>query len=301
MDRSDDGAGVSGMVCFNELSINPTCKSVAQAEQRVKDFALLMKEIRSHTEVTKVRYSGDLTSIPLTEDMTVQDYCNADMHNPLAIVLLSMFIKPQVDEEDDESLKSYLDTTVEISVGEDQRVEADGFNAAYCQGTFCVGFASESIWESDFFDISVTSNGKTKDVRWACISSPDFYSKKQEHAHRKPEFDAWLREIRPVTLLKSTKLPEKKTIYLRDDHGKDKLMAHAKSLCNNPYVESILTSLPYKPQAKSYIAKIYDDGLIDIVLYWEDKGYSMRVKTTGRNITETTRIANIIKDRYGKK
>jgi len=41
--------------------------------------------------------------------------------------------------------------------------------------------------------------------------------------------------------------------------------------------------------------------LIDIVLWWEDAGYSMRVKTTGRNIAETREIAKILKEKYGRR
>jgi hypothetical protein len=61
-----------------------------------------------------------------------------------------------------------------------------------------------------------------------------------------------------------------------------------------------LTSLPFRRKFGSYIYKVYDDGLVDIVLYWDDRGLSMRVKTTGRNIQETLAIANILKEQYGK-
>ena len=78
-------------------------------------------------------------------------------------------------------------------------------------------------------------------------------------------------------------------------------MTHAKMLCGNPLVEGILTSLPFKPFSKDYIHKVYDDGTLDIVLWWEDRGLSMRVKTTGRNVVETKLIASILKEKYGKR
>ena len=93
-----------------------------------------------------------------------------------------------------------------------------------------------------------------------------------------------------------------KEIKLRDDHGKDKLLAHAQNLVNSPYVEGVLTSLAFDSRSRSYISKQSDfaNGLIDVVLYWEPQGYSMRVKTTGRNIRETLAIAKLLTKKYGR-
>lgn len=285
--------------CFNELSAEPLCSSPEEAKQRLTSFAKLMEKIKKLTGMTKIRHATDLSGIRLTDDMTVQDFINANIRSSLAIAMLSMFVKPQVDDGDLDLLENYYDTSTEVTVREGKKKPADGFNAAYCQSTFCVGFDSDALWHKDFFDITVASGGKERTLRWACISSPDFFSEEPEHKGRKDIFISWLKGIRPVKLVKSLKSPEEKAIELRDDHGKDKLTAHAKSLRNSPYVDSILTSLSFKSHARGYIHKIYDDGLIDIVLYWEDKGYCMRVKTTGRNAAETKAIAVILKEKYG--
>ena len=39
--------------------------------------------------------------------------------------------------------------------------------------------------------------------------------------------------------------------------------------------------------------------LIEIVLPWTDKGYGIVVKTTGRTIRETQKIAQIIEEEFG--
>lgn len=300
MDSTDDATHMKNIACFNELSVKPICQTKSEAEIRVKKFVCLINKLREHTGITKIRHASDLTEILLMEKMSMQDFCNDNIRSPYAIALLSTFVNPQVDMDDDESLQNYLDTTTEVYINSQHKEVADGFNAAYCQGTFCVGFDSDSIWQQDFFDISIKSNNSIKIVKWACISSLDFYSSEKEHQHRKSDFDLWLKGISPINLINSDKSPHEKSIDLRDDHGKDKLKAHAKLLCNHPNVESILTSLPFKSHVSHYIYKIYDDGLIDVVLYWEDKGYCMRVKTTGRNIIETTKIASLIKNKYGK-
>ncbi len=291
---------IKEVVCFNDLSVQPLCDSKAMAKQRVADFIYLLREMRSHTGVKKVRHKEYMTGIPLTGDMTLQDYCNEHIHDKEAILLMSMFIHPQVDIEDDVTLENYLDTTTELKLADGSQIIADGFNAAYCQNTFCVGFFSDSFWEKEFYDITVTSNGKSKDLVWACVSSPLFFSDISS-SYRKDAFGNWLEGISPVKLVESTLSPESKPINLRDDHGKDKLYTHAELLRQSPYVEGILTSLVFQPTAKRYIWNITDDGLIDIVLWREEGKFSMRVKTTGRNATETKAIANILKNKYGKR
>ncbi len=285
--------------CFNDLSIQPLCNSETSVEQRVRNFLIMLREVRKHTHITKVRHAGDMASIRLTPTMTLQDYLNARTKQPAVRALLGIFTQPQVDMDDNISLQRYFDTTTEVKLGNKDVVLADGFNAAYCQNTFCVGFESCIPWQSDFFNLVVTSNEKKNEVIWVCISSPNVYSSEEEHAHRKPAFDQWLQE-RNVELVESKILPKNKPSNVEGDHGQHLLKEHAKILNRNPYVEGALTSLPFKPHSREYVSKIYDDGLLDIVLWWEDEGYSMRVKTTGRNVAETREIAKILREKYGR-
>lgn len=286
--------------CFNELSMQPLCTSETSAEQRVRNFLVMLREVRKHTHITKVRHAGDMTTIQLTPTLTLQDYLNAHTTQPAVRALLGIFVQPQVDMDDDISLQSYFDTMSEVKIGDNIVALADGFNAAYCQNTFCVGFESCATWQNDFFDLSIISNGKKNNVNWACVSSPLVYSPEKEHAHRKPAFDQWLQE-RNVELVESIISPEQKPTDVEGDHGQRELKEHAKLLNRNPYVEGAVTSLPFKPHSREYVLKVYDDGFIDIVLWWEDAGYSMRVKTTGRNVPETREIAKILKGKFGRR
>ena len=59
------------------------------------------------------------------------------------------------------------------------------------------------------------------------------------------------------------------------------------------------TILPYNPYEQKFIKRVRENGLIEIVLPWTDKGYGMVVKTTGRNLRETKRIAEIIEEEFG--
>lgn len=286
--------------CFNELSTQPLCTSEANAEQRVRDFLIMLKEVRRHTGITKVRHDGYLTTIQLTDTLTLQDYINSHTTDVAVRALLGIFIEPHIDTEDNVSFQAYCDTKTEVTLGEGMCVPAEGFNAAYCQNTFCVGFESCATWQKDFFDLVVTSNGKHSSVSWACISSARVYNTEGEDVRRKSAFDEWL-QARNVELVESTLRPEQKPSDVEGDHGQNLLKEHAKMLNNHPYVEGALTSLQFKPHSREYILKIYDDGLLDIVLWWEDAGYSMRVKTTGRNAAETKEIAKILREKYGRR
>lgn len=291
------------VACFNELSPWPPCKTEAEADARIKNFVAFLKQVRDHTGITKVRHDGDLTSIRLTETMSVQDYCNKtcyDRNNPLPQILMNMFVKPHVDTDDVTAFQSYMDTAAEVEFDGGACAAAEGFNAAYCQRTFCVGFDSSELWHNDFYKLIIKSGGKTRTEQWACLSSPLFFSNAPEHVGRRPAFDSWLQSVRPVRLVESALEPAQKKIDLQTHHGKDKMVAHARSLCNSPYVEGVLATLPFRRSYKNYVHKITDDGLVDIVMWWEEDGYSLRVKTTGRNVAETKEIASRLTEKYGR-
>lgn len=287
---------MTSFACFNDLSIQPLCTSEESAEQRVHDFLVMFKTVREHTKITKVRHYGNLTTILLSPTKTLQDYINSHTKQPAMMALLGIFTQPQVDMEDDILLQTYLDTTVGVKRENNVVSSADGFNAAYSQNTFCVGFRSSFFWERDFFELIVSSNTKKKNVNWACISVP--FSNNNDN--REQIFDSWLQD-RHVELVTTNLNPEQKQIKVRDDHGKTELIEHARILNQNCFVEGVVSSLPFKPHFREYIYKVYDDGMIDIVLWWKDKGFSLRVKTTGRNISETREIAQKLRDEFGKR
>jgi hypothetical protein len=272
--------------------MSPLCTSEQEMEKRMDKYIFTLKSAGLHG-IKKVRYAGDLTSVLLTDACSVQDYCNTRMNNDGARLVLSMFTKPQVPEDDDNVLENYLETQTSV-IQEDKPLCGDGFNAAFCMGTYCIGFASNAFWSKLQYQINVSSSGETERHVWYCVSLPEHYDN--------AEFQEWIEQRLPLDLQTSELSPEKKTISLRPDHGKDKLMEHARNLMNSPYVESVLTSLPFSSFTKTYINKKSDfaHGLIDVVLFWEEKGYCMRVKTTGRNIRETIAIAEILSKRYGR-
>lgn len=283
---------MKNQVCFNHLSVQPLCTDNQNIEDRVRQYISTLKSLWDTYGIRKVRYHENLVNIPLTPDLSLFDYCSKNKHRVFTSIILDTFTMPQVDMDDDESMEKYIDCTTNIEK-EDKLVEAEGFNAAYCQGVPCVGFKSEEFWKKSIYSIVVNISGKQSRCDWGCVSNPE--------SVKESDFVNWVKSITPVSIIASPLHPSSKKINLRDDHGKDVLYRHAKLLTECQYVEGILTSLPFQPATKKYVYNIRDAGEIDIVLHWEDAGYSMRVKTTGRNIRETTKIATILEKQYGRK
>jgi len=94
--------------------------------------------------------------------------------------------------------------------------------------------------------------------------------------------------------------PSKKTTKLRDDHGKDLLQAFATKLCESPYVQGIINSLPFNPKVTYPIKRAEAGGLVEFVLTWTDPGYGLCIQTTGRTKAETNTIALHLAKKFSK-
>lgn len=93
-------------------------------------------------------------------------------------------------------------------------------------------------------------------------------------------------------------LPENKQISLREDHGKDKLIAFSQKLVQSPYITKVINSLPFNPHQNNPIRRTYPDGKIEFVLTWTDPGLGICLQTTGRNLAETNTIAIYLAEKF---
>lgn len=146
-----------------------------------------------------------------------------------------------------------------------------------------------SIYESDWSDafVYITKDGEADSVR--NIST-------EQHV------DIHIPQIQTseeTVIVESDLKIEDKKISLREDHGVDVLMDFSKRLIRCPYVVGVVNSLPFHSHERRFIKKIREEGLIEIVLPWTDKGYGVVVKTTGRTMKETEMIGRVIMEKYG--
>lgn len=113
----------------------------------------------------------------------------------------------------------------------------------------------------------------------------------------KTNYESWcyLYHSNPEDLLiKSTSIPK---VHLAQHHGKKELGEFSKKLINSPYITEIQST---DWGGKNFIRKINNDNSIEIVLYWTEKEYALKVFTTGRNEKETEIISNILQKKYNK-
>lgn len=105
--------------------------------------------------------------------------------------------------------------------------------------------------------------------------------------------------IKQVVLRKSSKEPKGKRIKLSNEHhGTDILQALADKMVNSPFVEEVVNSIDHNSSIAKFAHKTYPDGTIDIYLTRTEKGYGMKIQTTGTNQLETLEIAKILTSEY---
>lgn len=282
-------------ICFNELTLQPLCANETEIHKRITRYASTLKKAQNSLGTKVVRYADDLANIQLSEDTSLRDFCAKYKHEAGVIAILSSATMPQVNPDDTEKYETYANVHATVVV-DGQEKPSDGLTAAYVYDVPSIGLLSSVFWENVIHDVHVISDEEVVSVNWPCLTVPE---------HMEDEtFNQWIQEHTETDLELSALSYEEKTksldYNLREDHGKDVLKDHAKRLCRSEFVEGILCSLPFQPRRGSYISKITNDGLIDIVLFWDDRGLSMRVKTTGRNMQETAAIAKILKEKYSK-
>lgn len=164
-------------------------------------------------------------------------------------------------------------------------------------GRSCIGFplaivlnsATLSIYDLDWNEpfIHIMKDGGRDTARNICTKQHVDIHIPQIQSDQEPE------------LIECNLRAEDKEIVLRDDHGIDELKNFSKRLIRCPYVVKVVNSLPFNSRERKFIRRIRENGLIEIVLPWTDKGYGVVVKTTGRTLRETERIGEIIEEKYG--
>lgn len=166
-----------------------------------------------------------------------------------------------------------------------------------CHDEECIGIALAFLPDSASFSIDCT--------RWNAPFLEFFRDLDSEHIRNicvEEHVDMHVPQIQDKggTKLLECDMPfSDKKIVLRDDHGKDVLEDFAKRLLHCPYLVGVINSLPYNSHERKFIRRVRENGLIEIVLPWTDQGYGMVVKTTGRTLRETERIAEIIEGEFG--
>jgi len=277
---------------FNELSLQPSVGNAQTANLLVENLIKTYSQARSRG-FKKIRFHQVFEEIALLEGYTFSDWLKNTTNRTFKDLLLTAKVYPFINEEDDWAEIEYLKCRYFFENEFIARTEPQGLASAVIYETLAISLATHEYWKQHQLPVLVIDENLegillAKSVNNVCESS-DFESS---------VIQDFIGSISTPVLEPSVLVFNQKEIHLRDDHGKEKLTKFGKKILQSQYVVSVINSLPFNPKATNLIRKTYADGKIEMVLYWEDKGYGLVIQTTGRNIHETNLIAKILTEEY---
>ncbi len=271
---------------FNEQSVIPCAKDQTEACHAVMRFIKTYKEAEKH-DFKRIRYEKAFDRIDIAPDFTLNDFCHNEKFRTLGGLLLGLAKHPFVDNNSLEEAR-FVDNDFFIRRNNCE-ISVEGLGIAYLYNSIGISFCFDSFWNQIKHRLYVKGK-EAGEYDVVAISHPEHCYTTDFINHK----DLW----KPIELTESRIVPESKAISLREDHGKDELLAFARKLCQSPYVIEIVNSLPYNPHATQFIRAVRDNGLIEIVLINTDKGLGLVLQSTGRNKRETEKIADILREKY---
>jgi hypothetical protein len=241
-------------------------------------------------------FPTNLSVIQVTNDKSFGEWLGCmptkDRNKVFSIVTKRPFTDEYLGDKKDETLKYYF-------VSPDLNIEqeyCDGLATADIMNIPSISLKHHSIWENKEIKIYKESDISPTPQ----ILSINNVATEKTLLHS--DFKCFCESISIVELIPSafTYEDKKQNIHFRDDHGIDVLQKFAEKIIKNKYIDGVVNSLPFNKETSRFIRRVFSNGLIEIVLHWEDAGYGMVLKSTGRNYKETDTIANILKEEFDK-
>lgn len=265
---------------LNELSCDPSPFSAEEARERIKVLMELLRALYS-IGIKHFRISDDkYVCWELYPGCTLQEIIKETKNKAYIDFFYAIFTAPFLDDD----AKTKVEKNKTVLLRDDNEILCVGLAAAYFTKTFAISFDSDTFWHSVEYTIKV--NNKEEKVIALC----------KEGDLKTPVFAQWQAKICPPKIPTIKLEPnEKKFNLCGDHHGEKELKRLWKKLRHKQYIIECICSLPFCPKATDPIAKVYDDGTIDIVDITSDSGYAMKVRTTATDKFQTQRIADMIR------
>jgi len=277
---------------FNELSLYHKVDSTFKAQELIKNLLLTCKEANKFN-FKHLRVNINFFQLQLTKDYSLNDWLNdPSVRGDYKTLLLGLKRYPFIAEGDENIENDFIENYYYLNMPEVQELHmqvTEGPAVAFLYNTLSISFKTREFWDRTQIELFEKTN---KEIR---VTVKHISWRDHVEYHRE-----WIESNRPVELIETDIIPEKKTVHLRDDHGKDTLKDFSNKLINSPYVVKIINSLPFNPKEKDFIKNITPCGKIEIVLTWTDAGFGLIAQTTGRNFQETKKIADILTKTYHK-
>ncbi|APG59007.1 hypothetical protein [Christiangramia salexigens] len=280
---------------FNELSLKPYLGNdhvlFQKFEHLISTFIQLKSEFGYDHIITPSELSSQLVN---SEGKTFIQWFGELSTPEKNRIQPILFRRPFSDEALEENMNETMKYSFEC---EDPKIHLDyckGLSTAILLDIPAISLTTHEIWTQEKISFTETNEEMTEETEVSVINICD------SNLEGNKSFHDYSIDRMNIILETSNKDSNEKTISLRDDHGKDILLAFSKKIRKNPYVDSIVNSLPFNPNTSRFIFNQSHSGIIEIVLHWEDAGYGIVVQTTGKNIHETKMIAEILRNEYDK-
>lgn len=285
--------------CFNELSMYPVCQTDEEVGVRINAFVELLKGLKS-LGIKFVRYENSFDDICLKENLSLREYCQGkeSQVRTQADFLYGTMRRPYMEEDEEEMFFKYTKAAFILKKGgKDFPKDCLGLYVALLKQSFAVGFNAGDFAgdRHKICTIRLTKkDGQCVDRQVCCLTQ-------KEHIMGVDEFVELMSNQPDLPVEKCGTDESQKKCHLSDHHGMKECEEHAKSLLKNEYVKEVLNSIDHKSSERQYIHRVDNHNLIDVRLYWTQKGYGLCISTTATNKIQNYWIAKQLNFRYGQK
>jgi hypothetical protein len=236
-----------------------------------------------------IRSHYNTNQIILAEGYTLFDWLNdKSVPRNYRDYMYGVFVLPFIKEDDEDIEQQYVEANYyfEDKGANISKTGCLGLASAYLYETLSISLSTSPVWELYELPLIIEKETQTSLVSVYNISSTASFV---------PEIIDFIERTKELTLVETPIAPNEKNIHLSHHHGIKELRDLCNQLKNCPYVEEMRST---NWRGNKFIRKIQWDGIIEIVLFKTEQQYALLLKTTGRNLKETTAIAKILAERY---
>lgn len=281
---------------FNELSFKPYINNKVLFKNRFIEMLKTYEQLRKTFGITNLLFPRVTFNHNVSEESTFIQWAsslkNTSEKNKILALIRTPFSEDLLQGEEQDKINRFYYENSRVPIEQEYCI---GLGICHTKERIAISLHSHNCWKPHMISFKkiVNDDFDTQDVEVFNVCE----SGKQLNGNLSQK----LLYYGNLELVETDILPKDKKIKLSGDHhGNNKLDAFAKKLLRSRYVTEVINNIDFSPKSVNLIKEKYSDGTIDVVLYWEDAGYGMKIQTTGRNYRETEAIAEIIKDEFDR-
>jgi hypothetical protein len=281
---------------FNELSFKPHVNNEVLFKNRFIGMLNKYGQLKETFGITNLLFPRATFNLNVSEKSTFIQWASSltdtSEKNKVLALIRTPFCEDILEDAEQDKTNKYYYENAEIPVEQEY---CTGLGICHAKERIAISLNSHNCWKPHIISFKeiIDDNFNAKDV--------EVYNVCESGEKLNADLSQKLLYYGTLELMETDIEPENKKIKLSSNHhGNSKLEAFAKKIFRSKYVLEVINNIDFSPKAVNLIKEKYSDGTIDIVLYWEDAGYGMRIKTTGRNYRETEAIAEILKNEFDR-